>query len=101
MSLPTRIPLILMLSVVLINITACSSIAGNVVPQSGPSMEKVYDSMDKQKENTKTEDQEKPSNTDDTDSINQNKEELKDFRAKWDKPIPSVSFASSEFYKVP
>ena len=37
-----------MLSVTLISLTACSSVIGNVVPKTGPSMEQVYDSMSKQ-----------------------------------------------------
>src|ERR1700733_7738003 len=47
-----RIPLILMLSVTLISLTACSSVTGNVVPKTGPSMEQVYDSMSKEKNAT-------------------------------------------------
>lgn len=36
---------ILMLAIASISLTACSSMFGNVVPQSGPSMEQVYDGM--------------------------------------------------------
>ncbi len=31
---------------VLISLSACNSMSGNVIPEKGPSMEKVYDSMD-------------------------------------------------------
>ena len=43
-----RIVLILTLAAALINLTACSSMRGNVVPQSGPTMEQVYDGVDEQ-----------------------------------------------------
>jgi conjugative transfer region lipoprotein (TIGR03751 family) len=39
----------LMLLATLINLTACSSMVRNVIPNSGPSMEKVYDSIGKEK----------------------------------------------------
>jgi conjugative transfer region lipoprotein (TIGR03751 family) len=42
-----KITYTLILSAALISLNACSSISGNVVPQSGPGMEKVYDSMKK------------------------------------------------------
>lgn len=38
-----RIALILMLVAALINLVGCSSVRGNVVPKSGPTMEQVYD----------------------------------------------------------
>lgn len=38
----------LLLLTALIDLTACSSMAGNVVPKSGPPMEHVYDSMGKE-----------------------------------------------------
>ena len=38
------IALILVLS--LINLTACSSLSGNVVPKAGPTMEEVYDHIE-------------------------------------------------------
>lgn len=37
-----------MLAAVSISLTGCSSMRGNVVPQSGPTMEQVYDGMDQQ-----------------------------------------------------
>lgn len=37
--------LIFVLAAVLINLTACGSYTGNVIPQTGPSMEGIYDSM--------------------------------------------------------
>jgi len=42
-----KMPITLMLFAALIsfNLSACSSISGNVVPKSGPKMETVYDSM--------------------------------------------------------
>lgn len=40
-----RTLLILMLAVTSINLTACSSMRGNVIPQKGPTMEQIYDSM--------------------------------------------------------
>lgn len=40
-----RIIVLLMLIAVSINLTACSSLSGNVIPQKGPSMEQIYDSM--------------------------------------------------------
>ncbi len=41
-----RIMAIIILTVSFINITACSSMSGNVVPEKGPTMEDVYDSME-------------------------------------------------------
>jgi conjugative transfer region lipoprotein (TIGR03751 family) len=35
-----------MLVMSLISLSACSSLSGNVVPEKGPSMEEVYDSME-------------------------------------------------------
>jgi conjugative transfer region lipoprotein (TIGR03751 family) len=35
-----------MLLIALINLSACSSVSGNVIPEKGPAMEQVYDSMD-------------------------------------------------------
>jgi conjugative transfer region lipoprotein (TIGR03751 family) len=35
-----------MLAMSLISLSACSSLSGNVVPEKGPSMEQVYDSME-------------------------------------------------------
>lgn len=40
-----RILMLVMLAAISINLTACSSMRGNVVPQKGPTMEQVYDSM--------------------------------------------------------
>lgn len=40
-----RIPAILVLLCTSINLIGCSSMRGNVVPQTGPSMEQVYDGM--------------------------------------------------------
>jgi conjugative transfer region lipoprotein (TIGR03751 family) len=42
---------LLMLSVVLINLSACSSMSGNVIPPSGPTMETVYENMGKVSKN--------------------------------------------------
>lgn len=39
---------ILMLVAISISLTGCSSMRGNVVPKSGPTMEHVYDSMSEQ-----------------------------------------------------
>lgn len=36
----------LMLVIISINLTACSTMSGNVVPEQGPTMEKVYDNME-------------------------------------------------------
>jgi conjugative transfer region lipoprotein (TIGR03751 family) len=41
-----RIIMILMLGISSISLTACSSMSGNVVPESGPTMEQVYDNME-------------------------------------------------------
>lgn len=41
--------MMLTLLVISISLTGCSSMAGNVVPQKGPSMEHVYDSMEVEK----------------------------------------------------
>ncbi len=38
--------MMLMLAMSLISLTACSSMSGNVVPEKGPAMEDVYDSME-------------------------------------------------------
>lgn len=46
-----RMITILTLLAALISLTACSSMRGNVVPQSGPTMEQVYDSVDEQNNN--------------------------------------------------
>lgn len=40
-----RILITLMLVVASINLSACSSVRGNVVPQTGPTMEQIYDGM--------------------------------------------------------
>ncbi len=40
-----RIPVILVFLCTLISLIGCSSMRGNVVPQTGPSMEQVYDGM--------------------------------------------------------
>lgn len=39
----------LMLALASISLAACSSMSGNVVPEKGPTMEEVYDSMEKDK----------------------------------------------------
>ncbi len=41
-----RMTIILILAVSLISLSACSSLSGNVVPEKGPTMEQVYDSME-------------------------------------------------------
>lgn len=41
-----RIPIMLILAMSLISLSACSSLSGNVVPAKGPTMEQVYDSME-------------------------------------------------------
>ncbi len=40
-----KIFMTIMLVAALINLPACSSIRGNVVPEKGPTMESIYDSM--------------------------------------------------------
>jgi conjugative transfer region lipoprotein (TIGR03751 family) len=46
-----RIPIMLLCLFTLISLMGCSSLRGNVVPQTGPSMEQVYDSMGVNKPN--------------------------------------------------
>ena len=41
-----RITIMLMLAMGSISLSACSSMSGNVVPEKGPTMEQVYDSME-------------------------------------------------------
>jgi conjugative transfer region lipoprotein (TIGR03751 family) len=41
-----RMIIMLMLAMGSISLSACSSMSGNVVPEKGPTMEQVYDSMD-------------------------------------------------------
>jgi conjugative transfer region lipoprotein (TIGR03751 family) len=41
-----RMAIILMLVMGSISLSACSSMSGNVVPEKGPTMEQVYDSME-------------------------------------------------------
>ena len=41
-----RTTIMLMLVMSSISLSACSSMSGNVVPEKGPSMEQVYDSME-------------------------------------------------------
>lgn len=44
----------LLITLILINLlSSCSSMSGNVVPQVGPTMEEVYDSMDANQESEK------------------------------------------------
>lgn len=40
-----RIMLILMLVIISINLSACTNMSGNVVPEKGPTMEEVYDGI--------------------------------------------------------
>ena len=67
----TSIILMLFAALISFNLSACSSISGNVVPKSGPAMEKVYDSMGDQ-------------NVDNIDNSNKlnSKQNIKLFRAK-------------------
>lgn len=41
-----RMTIMLILAMSLISLSACSSLSGNVVPEKGPTMEQVYDSME-------------------------------------------------------
>ena len=49
-----RIAIMLMLVASSISLSACSSMSGNVVPERGPTMEQVYDSMEAKTEIEKT-----------------------------------------------
>jgi conjugative transfer region lipoprotein (TIGR03751 family) len=89
-----KIPITLMLSAALISLNACSSMTGNVVPKSGPAMEKVYDSMGQQNNNNNHElDEENKS--DYPESIKQFREEKKF------KNNVSASTDLHKFHKLP
>ena len=78
-----KTPILCMVGVILINLNACASVSGNVVPPSGPSMENVYDSMGKLQDNP--EGTEKNSNREHEDK----------------KDLKPVSLSASGFHKIP
>jgi len=61
----------------LLSLNACSTVSGNVVPKSGPKMEQVYDSMQKDKS--------------DTSLNNQDTKKLSDMRTEVSKQVPKPS----------
>ena len=73
-----RTTLMLMLAIALISLSACSSMSGNVVPEKGPSMEQVYDSME----------------------VSDLKHEKKSHQLNTRTSIP-LNIASNTFHKVP
>lgn len=74
-----RMIIMLMLAMSLISVSACSSLSGNVVPEKGPTMEQVYDSME---------------TTDDT------IERIKPYQTNAQTTLPS-NVTSTPFHKVP
>ncbi len=86
-----RLSRMLMLAMGLISVStlsACSSMSGNVVPEKGPTMEKVYDSMDNM---DSIEETDVSKNT----NLKANVEEIKTQRS-----LP-LTVASNTFHKIP
>lgn len=80
-----RMILMFLSLVTLINVTGCSHVAGNVVPQRGPTMEQVYDSMEADSES----------------NIKQLVRDESKEKARLDAKIHVASKAPNEFQKIP
>lgn len=93
-----RIIVLPMLIAVSINLTACSSLSGNVIPQKGPSMEQIYDSMGESSIQSKN------NNKADKSHLTKVHQEASDASTAQALPLPGSVYTSadkSKFHKLP